>query len=358
VDFWNDSCDLRELQEAVQKGAVGATSNPVIVHQAVQSAPQTWLPVLDQLVAANAHAGEDELAWLLVESVARRAAALLAPVHAATAGRKGRLCVQVNPQLYRDAERMVAHARHLAFIAPNIAVKIPATAAGLAAIEELTAAGICINATVSFSVAQALACAAAIERGLARTGAGAVAGDEPKRATSAPGAAIGAAASAAAASVVTIMVGRIEDHLQRVMERDRVTIEPGFVHWAGVAVFKRAVALFRARGYQARLLAAAYRHGLHWSELIGDGVIQSMPYRWWKQFDASGIEPQPTLDRPVEPRVVAALQAAFPDFRRAYGEEGMRPEEFAGFGASIHTLHQFLGGYQQLLELVRGRMLA
>jgi transaldolase len=54
---------------------------------------------------------------------------------------------------------------------------------------------------------------------------------------------------------------------------------------------------------------------------------------------------------------VDALYRTLPDFRRAYDEAGLTSEAFGGYGPSAHTLRQFLGGYQQLVELVRGRML-
>ena len=96
------------------------------------------------------------------------------------------------------------------------------------------------------------------------------------------------------------------------------------------------------RGYRSTLLAAAYRHHLHWSQLIGRGVILSMPYAWWKQFEASDIEVADTLDRPVEPRIVDGLYTKFADFRRAYDEGGLAPEEFVRYGATVHTLNQFI----------------
>jgi transaldolase len=336
VEFWNDSCDLRELTAAVAAGAVGATSNPLIVAQAVQADPATWLPVLDALVAAGAGDDEDTLAWRLVETIAVRAAALLAPAYAASGGRAGILCVQVDPRLYRSSARMIEHGRRLARLAPNIAIKVPATAAGIAAIEALSADGIRTNATVSFSLAQAVACAEAVERGLARASA---------------------VAAATFTAYTTVMVGRLDDHLKRVAERERVSVVPGWLDWAGIAVFKRVAATFRARAYRATPLAAAYRHHLHWSELIGPGVVLSMPYRWWTQFEVSDLEPAATLDQPVEPRIVNALEARFPDFRSAIAPDGLAPDAFAAWGPSVHTLQQFLGGWQQLVEIVRGRML-
>ena len=63
---------------------------------------------------------------------------------------------------------MLAHALHLSQLAPNIAIKAPCTAVGLSALEEMTANGIVVNGTVSFTVPQAIACAESIERGLKR----------------------------------------------------------------------------------------------------------------------------------------------------------------------------------------------
>lgn len=338
ADFWNDSCAVPELREAVEHGATGATSNPVIAYTAVKADPKTWVPVLDDLVSSMPEATEEEIAWKLLEEVGRRAAAVLHPVYEETGGRRGFLSMQVNPKLYRDARRMVEHGRALAGLAPNIAIKVPCTKAGILAAEELVALGINVNATVSFTVSQAVAAAQAFERGMARA---------KER-----GADMGRLHPYA-----TLMVGRLDDLLQRDLARDAVVIDPGYLHWAGIAVFKKAREVFRREGYRGILLAAAYRHHRHWSELIGPGVVLSMPYPWWTQFEKSDVPVEPTLDRPVDERVVGALYGKFEDFRKAYDEGALPVAEFDRYGASLHTLNQFIGGYHDLLAFVRERML-
>lgn len=332
VPWWNDSCDLAQLREAVAHGAVGATSNPVIVAAAVEADPDRWVPVIDALVAEMAETSEDEVAWALIAEMGRQAAAILQPVHDASRGRQGVLCLQVNPKFHRSHDRMVEQGRVLSGVAANIAVKVPATEAGLAAVERLTAEGIRVNVTVSFTVDQALAAAEAIERGLKR------------------------ASGEARSSYVTLMEGRLDDHLKRVVEADGVGVHPAALDWAGVAVFKRASALFAERGYRATLLAAAYRNELHWSQILDPRVVQSMPYSWWRQFDASSFQPRLTLDEPIDQAILAELQK-LDDFRRAYEPGRQRPADFASFGASRHTLRQFLEGYEALIGTVRDRML-
>jgi transaldolase len=105
------------------------------------------------------------------------------------------------------------------------------------------------------------------------------------------------------------------------------------------------------------LLAAAYRHEGHWSQIIGREVLQTVPYNWWTKFNGSATQPALTLDQAVDAAIVAELRAKFPDFVRAHDENGMQSADFIRYGATVHTLHQFLGGYADLLALVRARML-
>ena len=57
--------------------------------------------------------------------------------------------------------------------------------------------------------------------------------------------------------VCTLMVGRLDDWVKAVCDRDEVLLTPGRAEWAGVAVFKRAYEIYRERGYRTRLLGGA-----------------------------------------------------------------------------------------------------
>ncbi|MBI4625611.1 MAG: transaldolase family protein [Verrucomicrobia bacterium] len=338
ADWWNDSGVPAELAEAVALGAVGGTSNPVIVSQAVKAQPALCHPIMDRLIAENPIDSEDDIAWKLIHTLAIEAASRLRPVFEATRGAKGFLSVQVSPKYYTNRELMVAQAMQLASFAPNIAIKAPATEVGIAAIEEMTARGLRVNATVCFTVPQAIAVAHALERGLKRARAAGRDAD-------------------AIRPYVTLMIGRVDDHLKRVAEREKIAPAPGVLDWAGIAVFKHAHRIFQQRGYPGTLLAAAYRHEAHWSQIVGREVLQTIPYVWWTKFDVSATVPAFTLDHPVDGAILAELREKFPDFIRAHDEDTMQPSEFLGYGATVHTLNQFLGGYADLVAQVRARML-
>jgi transaldolase len=267
-----------------------------------------------------------------------RAAKLLEPAFAEHRGRNGRLSIQTDPRLFRDPRTILGQAVAFSVLAPNMIVKIPATKAGIAAIEEATHRGISINATVSFTLPQCIAVAEAVERGLRRREA------EGKDID-------------AMGPVCTIMVGRLDDWMKVLLERRDISVDPGITEWAGVAVFKKTYAIFRKRGYRLRLLSAAFRNHMHWSQLIGADAVISPPSAWQKRFNASEIEVRPRIDDPVEPKVVEALLGHFPDFRKAYSEDGLTVDEFDSFPPTVRTLRQFIAACTDLDGLVRDVML-
>lgn len=256
--LWNDSASADELAQSISHGAVGATCNPVIAYSVLKAEMPQWLPRIRAFAAAMPSATEDELGWKVVEDMSRDAAKLLMPIFEAHRGRNGRVSIQTDPRFYRDPRAIVEQAVRFNGLAPNMIVKIPATAAGITAIEEATSRGISVNATVCFTLPQCVAVAEAVERGLQRR--------------TAEGRDIDAMGP-----VCTIMAGRLDDWLKVVMEKEVISTDPGHLEWAGVAVFKKTYRLFKERGYRIRLLSAAFRNHMHWSEFIGGDVVISPP---------------------------------------------------------------------------------
>jgi transaldolase len=338
TDFWNDSCSVEELDYAVARGATGATSNPTIVGEVLKKEMHLWRDRILEIIAENPTWTEDDVTWKLNEEMAVRGAEILLPVFEREDGLKGRLSIQTNPKFYRDAARITEQGLCFDTLAPNMQVKVPATRAGAQAAEDLTAAGVNINATVCFTVPQAIVLAEAVERGLRRRDES---GEEVSHMS----------------PVITIMVGRLDDWLQVLEKRDGILTTPGYVHWAGIACLKRAYPIFKERGYRSRLLAAAFRHSQHWSELIGGDLVLTIPYAWQRLFNESDLEVVARMDDPVPKEIVAELYRKFADFRRAYDPEGMAIGEFDSYGATVRTLRGFIASYQDLVATIRDLML-
>jgi transaldolase len=153
--------------------------------------------------------------------------------------------------------------------------------------------------------------------------------------------------------IVVLMIGRLDDWMKVIVERDGLAVDPAAPDWAGIAVFKRTYHLFRERGYRSRLLAAATRHPLHWTELVGADAAMTLTPAWQARFERSGIEPTPRIDVPVDPAILAELTSRIPDFARAYEPDGLLASEFDGYGATARTLRAFIASYHDLLAAVR-----
>jgi len=338
TDFWNDSCSISELTYALEYGAVGATTNPVIVKDVLKKEMDSYKPRIVELFREMPTASEDDVAWKLNEEMAVAGAKILRPIFDASKGQKGRISIQTNSKYYKNSELMLEQALRFNKLAPNMQIKMATTQAGIQAFEEATYNGVSINATVSFTVPQAIAVAEAVERGLKRRGKEGL-------------------DSSMMHPVCTIMIGRVDDWLKAIVERDNIIIDPVCLEWAGVAVMKNAYKIYKEKGYRTQLLAAAYRNHHHWSEFIGGDVSLTIPHIWIKRFNGSDISVKNRINNPVDPKIIDQLSRHLPDFNKAYQPDGMTPDEFETYGATSRTMLQFLGGYDELVTMIRGVMI-
>lgn len=338
TDYWNDSCSTAELEYAIQRGAVGATTNPVIVTSVLRKEMDSWRNHILMIIRENPGFTEDDVAWRLIEDMAVKGAGLLKPVFDREKGLKGRISIQTNAKFYRNAQAMIDQALRFHALAPNMQVKMPVTAAGVRALEESTRRGVNVNATVCFTVPQAIAVAEAVERGLEHRKKN---GEETDAMT----------------PVCTIMLGRVDDWLKVTANNKNILVDPAYLDLAGVAVMKNALGIFKKRGYRTRLLGAAYRNWYHVSELIGGGLIHTIPHIWQVRYNASELPIRNTAEIDPDPEMIAVMKRNFPDFVKAYDPEGMTPDEFEFYGAARRTLRGFIAGYEELVNIVRDLML-
>ncbi len=190
--------------------------------------------------------------------MAVKAGEMLLPIFRESKGKKGRISIQTNAKFYRSWELMAGQALHFHTLAPNIQVKMPVTSAGVKAIEESTAQGVSVNATVSFSVPQALAVADAVQRGLDRRRE---AGEDVSEMS----------------PVCTIMVGRLDDWLKITAEKSGVSIDPGYLEWAADYHEDQVTIVYDTMWKATRRMA----------EHIAQGIRQERPSTTVKIYNAA-----------------------------------------------------------------------
>jgi transaldolase/glucose-6-phosphate isomerase len=159
-----------EMAALIETGVSGVTSNPTIFEKAVVGSGD-YDAALHDLVGQGKSA--EEIYEALALDDIRRTADLLLPVYERTGGADGYVSLEVSPALAPDTDGTIAEARRLfaALDRPNVMIKVPATLAGIPAIDALIGEGINVNVTLIFSLAQYRAAAEAYIAGLERLAA-------------------------------------------------------------------------------------------------------------------------------------------------------------------------------------------
>lgn len=335
--YWNDSCHLDELDYAVQRGATGATTNPVIATTVLGQDLKRYTSFIQDTVSSQKSATEDEIAWLTLEHMAVLGAKKLEPIFDPSKG-FGRISIQTNTKFFRSTERLIEQAVHFHLLAPNMQVKMPVTSAGVPAFEEATYQGVSINATVSFTVAQAVAVAEAVEKGMQRRAKEGKSNEHIN-------------------PVITIMAGRVDDWLKVVVPRKNTIIDPQAYELAGVAVVRHAYEIFQKRGYKAKLLVAAYRNMYHVSELMGGDLLHTIPHKWQVYYNSCPMKIEDSMSKPLPDHIMEQLLGV-DEFVKAYSEKGLTVDQFDTFGPTLRTLKQFSEGYEDLIKIIRKFLIA
>jgi len=327
--WWHDSAESAELQLGLQRGAVGVTTNPFLSNIALVKNRELWAPAINAVLAQNLP--PEQKAEALMHIAVTRTTEKLIHEFDATKGQSGFVCAQVNPLRAGDRDCMLSMARRFHRWAPNIAVKLPATSAGIDVLEDCVAEGITVTCTVSFTVPQVVAIAERHRAGIARAKASGVT----------PG-----------KCFAVIMIGRLDDFLREVAHDNQVSVSESDIRQAGLAVTMRAYTLYRERGYEAVLLVAALRGDYHLTELAGADLIMSIAPAFQDVFVTQDLPREERIGRPIPEDAIERLRQ-MPEFVRAYEPDGMTPAEFMAFGATQRTLCQFCEVGWKLMESYR-----
>jgi transaldolase len=326
-----DWIDDGELARWVERGVRGVTSNPTIFQKAMTST-DAYQGDFARLIG-DGHSTIDAY-WELVVDDIRAALEVLAPVHRSSGGADGFVSVEVAPSLARDTQGTIDAARelHRRIDAPNLFVKIPATAEGLPAITAAVAAGISVNVTLIFGLERYAQVIDAYLAGLEQRD-----GD-----------------LSGVSSVASFFISRVDTEVDRRLDQIGTPDALELRGTAAIANARAAYALFRARTGDQRWQALAdrgarlqrplwaststknpaYPDTLYVDELIGPDTVNTMPDATLVAFEDHGTlhrridadDGQTTLTRLAEVGIdladvaavledegVAAFEASFDD---------------------------------------------
>jgi len=349
VSIWLDTLS-RELLESGEFEALtreyavtGATSNPTIFAKAITGSDR-----YDDHLRAAAEAGRSdprEVFFDLGLEDVRRAAGILRPAYEGSSGRDGFVSFECTPDLADDTEATIEQALDLwgRLSLPNVLIKVPGTAAGVPAIEELTARGVNVNVTLLFSVERYEQVIEAYLRGLerrARLG-------EPL---------------GGLASVASFFVSRVDAKADALLEahlplRGRVAIanaHRAYGRYLERFAGERWEALRRGGASPQRPLWAStgtkdpdYSDVLYVERLIAPGVINTMPEKTLRAFADHGD-------------VGHALDANLDEVERLLAEAADAGLDLAELTAELERegVRSFCDSYGELLRCIESKLAA
>ncbi len=324
----------------------GVTTNPAISLQAISEDPGYWKEVAFEMIAKNPGIDKESLFWLLYKEVVKRGSDMLLPLFEKSGYREGYLSGQVDPRKSFDKAAMIAQAREIAAINPNVMVKIPGTKEGYEVLELLTSWGISTNNTLAFVMSQLLDGANAVKRGLETARKNNV--DLTKW-----------------RSVITMMEARFGDlgGLRDFARAEGIELSEAEVRLAEMAILKKAYRLFHEGNYPSKLLSCSLRLGptvdgktriWHLEEKAGGSIVLTCPPSFIADvikfageedivFEKGRIEkdiPQDVMDKLLK----------VPYFARGYAEDGYTRDEYKDHPALVKTAGQFNKATDDMVE--------
>jgi len=325
--FWINNPTREEADWAITEGAVGCTCNPSFCQKMIDHPAEGAYARALLKDAVREAATDDEAEAMLQRKLVEAIAEKFLHIHERSGGRDGHVSIQGDPVHENDPNVIINEAHLNGAIAPNIAIKIPATVSGLTSIEALAGEGYVINATEIMGVRQALDVCAIHE-------------------------CIGRQTGLSPRLYLSHITGIYDEYLRKVVVEQEIDISPDVLWQGGLAIARKLYSLMKQRGLDATFVGGGARGLHHFTEMVGGEVAVTI--NWSGSADRLLELDPPVVFRlfnPVEQYVIDELMAKLPDFRRGYSEDGLEPEEYEDFGPVVLFRNSFVKSWQRVLNL-------
>jgi transaldolase len=326
--FWINNPSGADMERAIAAGAINCTTNPAYCSKLLQSDPGYIHGVIDKVIRET---DDNEVAAIRVyQAASGRVMARFLPLYDQSSGRYGYVTMQDDPRADENPEAIIRAALRNRTLGQNFMAKIPVIEAGLEAMEACVAEDIPICATEVFSMAQTIHMCELYERAVKRTG------NRPL-------------------FYVTHITGIYDEYLKKTAEREGIDISPAVLAQAGCAIARREYQLLKERGYHTTMLGGGARGTHHFTEMVGGDVHVTINWSMAQELVEADTPVVPRIDVETVQPVIDELCDKFVDFRKAYDEDGLSVEEFAGYGPVQLFRNAFLKGYYLLLAEIAAR---
>jgi transaldolase len=326
--LWINNPSARDALESIAVGATGCTTNPQYCQKLLQQEPDYLRSVIDEVMhdTEDVDVAAERVCW----TAAIRLMELFHPLYEESSGTAGHVTIQGDPRLDSDSAAIVDEALRFHSLGDNYVAKIPATLAGLQAIETLVTQGVPVCATEVFTMSQAIdSC------------------ETYRRATD--------GLAVKPPFYVTHITGILDQYWSELVKSERIEVSDHALTQAGCIVARQQYHLLRDRGYRATMLGGGARGTHHITEMVGGDMCITIN---WSTVQELLDQDEQIVDRihaPVPNDIVEELSEKLPNFRRAFDEGALARDEYEDFGPLVLFRTNFLNGYARLIDEIRDR---
>ncbi len=327
--FWINNVTRDEALMAIKAGAVGCTQNPSYTWKMLTHPTESGYAKSLMNEAIKESADDNEVECILQRKLVKEIAGIFLKVYEDSHGKHGYVSIQGDPIHEEDPEVIIHEGRLNREMGPNVMIKIPATKAGLEAMDVLISENTPINATEVMGLSQALDICRMYERISYKTG------KKPK-------------------IYYSLITGIYDEYLKKWVEKQKIDISPDILYMAGLAIAKKTYQITKAQWPEIGYIGGGVRGLQHFTEMVGADACITM--NWQGQAEELLRLDQPVVSRffnPVPEMFVDELLEKVSEFSRAYRINGLPVEEYEEYGPVEYFRHMFIDAWEKALELIK-----
>ena len=326
--FWINNPTEEEMKKALDAGAVSCTTNPAYCSRLLKVEPDYMNKLIDEVIQEVNDC--EEAAPIVYQRVVKRAIDVFMPLYVQSKGGKGFVTIQDDPRKDEDADATIRSVLDNRKLGKSYMAKIPVVKGGIEALEVCVAENIPICATEVFSISQAMHMCEVYKAAVKKTG------NHP-------------------AFYITHIAGIFDEYLQKTVAREGINIPAEVLGQAGCAVARKQYRILKERGYEAVMLGGGARELKHFTEIVGGDANITINWSTAAELIEGDFPVESRIDAETPAEVIKELSAKLPDFRKAYDEDGLKIEDFAGYGPVQLFRNAFLDGWYTLLAAISRR---
>jgi transaldolase len=331
--FWVNNPTRKEIELALEAGAVGCTTNPSYTWKILQSKEELAyaFDILDELIKKEQD--DNKVALKLQSRLVENIANKFLQMYEETDGEFGLVSIQGDPFDERT-EPIFDYARTNCLMSPNIIAKIPATQKGLDAMERLVPEGIKILATEVMAVRQAVDVCEAYNK--ASSGM-----KKPPR------------------IIFAHITGIYDQNLQETVKNNNIDVCQDALWQAGISIAKKVYQVTREKYPYIKFMGGGARSLYHFTEMVGADCFVTI--NWNGTADKLIEENPPVVQRfwqPTPQSVIDELITKIPNYRKGYLIHDIEPEEYESFGPVVLFRTSFESAWGKTLAAIKERRAA